>query len=647
MTKSLVYYSHMRILTVIPITNNPRIDELTYFSLKDVSLGTIVQVPMRNKEIPALVIKSNNANEMKALLRGGDFSLKRIGTAQTYIAVPESFVAMARAMAKYYTTSTGSLITALLPKSVLTHTSEVVINKNKEQSQTVSEVYALQATKADRIALYKSTVREAFAQNKSILLVAPTIISATKLYEELSQKLEERVFVLTSKNTKVQQEKTFKGVHSSTKPVLLIATAKYAQLFRSDVGTMIIEDEASESYNTLKRPYVSLAECLKKYAELSGIKLILAGTVLSSKTHLALTKGSVLELAPKATRARSNVAVKILDVRSKELDPNATAKERQVFEKNKKPFSALSEELHTHIKSALTEKKKLFILAPRRGLAPLTVCRDCKTPVLCELCDTPVTLRKKKNTEREFLCYKCGETKETDTTCSYCNSWRLDTLGIGIEMIEDELKKIYKDTHIYRVDKQKTKTDKQVQTTIMEFEDTEGILIGTPMILPFLNPVDMSVVASLDAMLSVPSFTIDEKVFALLLRVKEMTKESLFVQTRIPERSVLKHAKDGDIAGFVREELALRMVLKYPPYTVMIKITDTGSKTQIIKDFQAIMPSLEPYGPRVFKQFYQITPSKFALHALLRISTKDYPLPELTNILKNIQPMFEVKVDME
>ncbi len=641
----------MRILTVIPITNNPRVDELTYFSLKDVPLGSVVQVPMRNNEIPALVIQSTDANDMKALLRRGDFSLKRIGVAKPRMVVPTNFVRTATSMAKYYATSTGSVLSALLPKAILmNNASTPIVISNPKKSGTVAEIYALQAPFIDRIGFYNSTMREAFAKKKSLLIVAPTMVNALSLYKELSKHLEERVFVLTSNSNKAKQLKIFREVHTSTKPVLLIATAKYAQLFREDVSTVIIDDEASKNYNTLKRPYINTAECIKTYAKLSGLKLILGSTVLSSKTHLALTNGKVLELAPPTSCARSNVKVSVLDVRAKQLNPNATVEEKIKYEKNKKPFTAISDGLQGEITKYLNKNKKIFILAPRRGLAPLTVCRDCKTPVLCSSCDTPVTLRKKKSGEREFLCYKCGETKEADITCTYCNSWRLDTLGIGIETIEDELKKKYKKIRLHKIDKHTTKTDKQIKDAVKEFNKEGGILLGTPLALPFLSDidnVDMSVMASLDAMLSVPSFDIDEKVFALILKVKDITSDSLYIQSRMPERSVLTKAKSGDIAGFIREELILRKTLKYPPYTVMVKITRLGSKRQIIKDFQNIMPSLEPYGPRVFKQFYQITPNKFALHALLRISTKEYPLPELTEVLRSIQPLFEVRVDVE
>ncbi len=617
----------MKILTVIPITSNQLVNELTYFSLKDVSIGSIVQVPVLNKDVPALVMHSSDASDMKATLRGGDFALKRIGVAKPRELVPTNYILTARELADYYATTTGSIIDAMLPKSILT--SAININ-NKSSSRTIHEVYSLQASIEDRVSVYKNTVREALAKKKSVMLITPTVSSSKTLANHLSTGLQDRVYILNSKISKLRQLKIFDKMHSSKKSILLIATSRYATLFRKDLGTIIIEDEASTVYNTLRRPYINTTKFISIYAQISGIKLILGSTVLSSNTQLALEQGRYLELVPPSLRARSKVAVEVIDAR----------------DKSQKKFTAIGDELHNHIKNAISNKKNVFILSPRRGLAPLTVCRDCKTPVICDSCDTPVTLRKNTN-GREFLCYKCGETKDADTTCAYCNSWRLDTLGIGIEMVEDELRTTYKDTLITRVDKQVTKTDKQAQDAINNFEINGGILLGTQLAMPFISMVNTSVVVSLDAMMSAPSFEIDERVFSLLLQIKDITEEALYIQTRMPDKNVIIRAKDGDISNFMREELSLRKALKYPPYTVMIKITRTGSKKQIIKDFQEIMPRLEPYGPRVFKQFYQITPSKFALHALLRVPIKDYPSKELTDVLRKIQPTFEVKVDIE
>ncbi len=636
----MLYYTPMRILTVIPITNSSWIDELTYFSLSDVPLGSVVEITLRNKKVQALVIHSASAADMKAILRGGDFALRRIESTTPREMLSTGFIEAAVSTAEYHASTTGSVLYSLIPKAILTEYTGSIVVRNIMKEKSIHDVYALQAPTADRLTMYKNTIRESLAQRRSVLLVASNIADATKLYSELSNGIEDMVFLLTSKTTKKKLLETVETMANSKKPVLLISTPKYSMLLRQDIGTIIVEDESSTTYTTRKRPYINTVIFITKYAKNIGAKLILAGTVLSTYVHLEMRTGNISELAPLSTRHRSKVKVTVLDMRKKK--EKITGKPLQ----NKK-FLTISEDVEKIISKNINNNIGTLILAPRNGLAPITVCRDCKSTVTCKSCDTPVTLHKKSDNEREFLCSKCGESQESNTTCIYCNSWRLDTLGVGIELVEDHLHKLYKKSKIKRVDKKTTKTDKQIKDTVSKFNKEGGILLATQTVLPFIDEVDTAVVVSLDAMLSVPDFKIDERVFALLLKVKNITKNRLVVQTRMPDRSVLTLAANGEISDFMREELSLRKTLKYPPYTVMIKITSVGSKRQIIEDFQRIMPRLEEYGPRIFKQFHRINLSKFALHALLRIDTKKYPSSKLTELLKDIQPKFEVKIDIE
>ncbi|MCD5384326.1 MAG: hypothetical protein LRZ97_00220 [Candidatus Pacebacteria bacterium] len=631
----------MRVLTVIPITNNQRLDELTYFSLKDVPLGAVVNIDIRNKIVPALVVKSSDATDMKAILRGGNFVLKRLGATTPRELFTPAFIKAAEYTARYYATTVGSIIFSMVPSAVLSCHDIKIKKKIDTYKKHTHDAYALQVSIDDRITMYKNIARESLARGNSIVIVTPNAIIADKLYTEISNGIEDKSFILHSKMSKKKILKTVSKLSSSEKPVLLVATAKFATINMLNIGTVVIEDEASTAYNTLKRPYLNSVVFLAQYAKRLRVKLILAGTVLSSQVHLSMRNGKTSELVPLSLRQRSEVAVEIIDARRDvEKDEIKETKKTQ-------PFNPIDEKLKKLIEKALKKKQKILILTQRNGLAPITICRDCNSTVTCKKCEAPVALHKKTSGDREFLCGKCGLSSDSDTTCSYCNSWRLDSIGIGIELVEDAVNNLYKKAKIVRIDKKTTKTDKAVKDSVEEFYKNGDILLATQLVMPFINTVDLSVIISLDAMLSVPSFNIDERVFSLLLKVKDITKCTMLIQTRMPERVALTLAAVGDISDFMRNELELRKSLKYPPYTVMIKITSYGSKKQIIENFQNIMPKLEPYGPRVFKQFRRISSGKFALHALLRIETDKWPNDELVELLKNIQPLFEVKVNVE
>jgi primosomal protein N' (replication factor Y) len=630
----------MRVLRVIPITNNQGLDSLTYFSLKDIPLGSVVDITLRSKLVPALVIESADASDMKAILRGGNFALKRLNSTGYREILTPAFIKAAEYTANYHAATLGSTISSMVSNILLSCRDVAVKPKIDPFKRHTHDAYALQAGTNDRTTMYKNTARESLARGRSVIIVAPNPITAEKLYKELNNGIEDKTYILHSKISKKRLLRSIINISNSKKALLLIATPKFASINIHELGTMIIEDEANTAYNTLKRPYINSVIFLSEYAKRLRIKLILAGTVLSSKVYLSMRNGEITELAPLTTRQRSKVQVEIIDARKNKI------KEDNNKQNSLKTFSPIEDALDKELSKALADSKKILILTPRNGIAPTTVCRDCNTTLTCKDCDTPVMLHKSRGGEREFLCGKCGALRDADTTCDYCNSWRLDTLGIGIELVEETLKNRYKKAKIIRIDKKTTKTEKAIRSAVVEL-DKADILLSTQLAIPYIDSIDICVVVSLDSMLSVPSFNIDERVFSLLLRLKDITKDKLLIQTRMPERSALTLAASGDISDFMRQELELRKTLKYPPYTIMIKITSTGSKRYIIDNFKKVMPTLRPYGPRVFREFQRLSTSRFALHALLRVIGSSWPDEDLIDILKSLQPQFEIRVNIE
>lgn len=626
----------MKILTVVPLAKNAFVDELTYFSVREAPLGSVVEITLRNKPALGLVVGSSDAGDMKALIRGGTFSLKKVGAAPPRPLLSHAFITAVQHAATYHATHRGTVLRSMLPSPLLDD-SLTPHQKNPSDPSEVGGVYevrALQAPEVDRYASYKNIVRERFAKRESVLIVAPNARVAEALYERLSPGIARYVYTHHSKLGKKALVALWQQLAQARHAMAIIVTPGYMYVPRNDIGTIIIEQSANDGYIQVGTPHLDTRVCIRYYAQALKAQLIYGESILPAAVHKELAAGTAYEIAPLHTTARSKTRVHVVDARLE-----AAAEHQQ------SSFSALTPVAIATIRTALTAKQRIFILVPRRGLAPLTVCRDCKNVVVCDACGASVTLHKAHNESREFLCKKCGVSKPADIRCVYCDSWRLDTLGIGIELVENELADLFPKTPVTRVDKHTCKTDKHVRDALTTFEERGGILLGTQLALGPLQEADVSIVVSLDAMLAVPDFSIDETAFRLLLTLKEKTTEQLLIQTRTPERSVLTAVVEGSIAAFMRAELSLREQLKYPPYTTMLRITKTGTKKKIIEEFQKIMPLLEPYNPRVFKQFERVRPNVFALHCLIRMPSMEWPDVKLVEILKSLQPAFTVRVN--
>jgi len=56
----------VNLITVIPLSKSRALDTLSYFTASKIELGSIVTVPIRNKNISALVIESKSVTDMKS-----------------------------------------------------------------------------------------------------------------------------------------------------------------------------------------------------------------------------------------------------------------------------------------------------------------------------------------------------------------------------------------------------------------------------------------------------------------------------------------------------------------------------------------------------------------------------------------------------
>ena len=68
----------MYIIEVIPISRSIGSDSLSYFTTKLVSLGDIVDIPLRNKSVHGIVISIKKAEDIKSDIKRAGFQLKKI-----------------------------------------------------------------------------------------------------------------------------------------------------------------------------------------------------------------------------------------------------------------------------------------------------------------------------------------------------------------------------------------------------------------------------------------------------------------------------------------------------------------------------------------------------------------------------------------
>lgn len=243
------------------------------------------------------------------------------------------------------------------------------------------------------------------------------------------------------------------------------------------------------------------------------------------------------------------------------------------FRNSKKPFQAISPDILIELQEALKEGKKTVIFINRRGLATSVICQECGFVFKCPNCDIPLGFHK-TNDKVSLICHHCGYTVFVPPICPVCKSYKLKPLGIGIERIREEIKKSIVPTPSFSLIEGEMPDEEELNIFDKFNKGEIKILIGTEALLrPQLEPVDLVLVVSVDQMLFLPDYYSEERVFFYLLKLKNLSKEKLIIQTLIPENKLFKYFIKNKKKEFLEEEKKWRENYLWPPYVQLIKLT--------------------------------------------------------------------------
>lgn len=634
----------MKLVTVIPIARGIFKDTLTYWSAKEVALGALVTVNVRNRPVNALIVGLEDASTAKANIKSATFTLKKIVGVKPNIFLPE-FVRASERSARYSVSPIGSVLQTFMPKILLDTPIPIPALKNKPQNsggRLKIEKLAFQAENEDRLTAYKSLVREEFARKASVLICFPSIEQIRQATLSFEKGIKEYTFVFhggLTKNTVISEwHKALKEKH----PIVILSTPSFMSIPRDDIKTIIVEGENSRGYKTIHRPEFDIRTFIEYYAEERGAKLILGDRFLRTETLCRYYEHELLEFTAVKSRLPEQTAGTIIDMK----------KYRSI--QSGKTFSTLSHELRALVELNEREHEKMFVLVGRRGISSTTACNDCGTVVSCRNCGAPLVLHESKTSAKgknTFLCHKCGSKqsieRDGEDRCEKCDSWRLTPLGIGIDRVHEDLKREFPEINIFRIDSDTVKTEKVLQKIISDFYNTRGaVLVGTEMAVPYLkNAVDSSAIVGIDSYLTIPDFRINEKIFSLVLAIRAKTKKAVILQTQEPEREFFAYALRGDLLSFYREEIVERKNFNYPPFVVLIKISWETRSDRIEKETKEIVAKLEGYNANTYSSLIPGRKAGLRANVLLKIPHNKWVDEKVLAILKSLSPKYIVSVD--
>lgn len=640
----------MYLVSVSPFSKAIKTGSLTYFSSSEITPGNIVTIPLRNKNIKGLATGCQKVSDAKQELKNADYAIKKIRGVSKNPLLSESFIKSADEAAKFFATSPGAVINSLVPSAVLNNVPKFQYKPENLASKNIkTEIakYIIQTSDDERYSDYKSLIRSQFARNKSVFFCVPTIEDTFYAEKLLTKGIEKNTFIFNSKLTAKKLEEKWRTVLESTKPVLIIATGGFMSIPREDIGTVIVERENSAAYKTYARPNLDIRRFAEFYAKELGAALVMGDLLLRAETLWRYDQHEFIEHTPIKFRSLNAATGKNIDMKL----------EKDVIIGKKTEMPLLSEQTIDLIKRAQKENNRTFVLSSRKGLYPLIVCGDCGRTVKCEHCDSPVVLYSKKSQSPDprekrnfFKCHHCNEISSAGVACTNCGSWKLNMLGYGIENVANKIGEIIPEENIYVLSKDVASTHKKAAKIVTDFlENPAGVLIGTEMALLYLQEeIENVVVVSVDSMFSIPDFQIRERVLNILLRSRAKALNNFYIQTRNIENPIYTEAQKGNLSDFYRQEFIDRKKFNYPPFKILIKITnENANKNKLEKDFEGLKQFLMPEKFEFYSGMTKKIRGKFVMHGIMRLDRDRWPEKILVEKIRNIPPQFKVEVDAQ
>ena len=439
-------------------------------------------------------------------------------------------------------------------------------------------------TASGKTEVYIHLIEEVIKAGKQVLYLLPEIALTTQITERLKRIFGSRLGVYHSKFPDAERVEIWqKQLTENDYDVILGVRSSVFLPFRR-LGLVIVDEEHETSYKQQDpAPRYHARSAAIMLASLYGAKTLLGTATPSMESYYNATHGkySLVEMKERYQQIQLP-EIEVVDI--KEL-----ARKRRMSG-HFSPF------LLQKMREALENKEQIILFQNRRGFAPMIECRTCGWVPKCKNCDVSLTYHKGLN---QLTCHYCGYTYSVPKSCPACGGVEIVNRGFGTEKVEDDIKQIFPDATVARMDMDTTRTRTAYERIINDFQEGRtDILIGTQMVSKGLDFDRVSVVGILnaDSMLNYPDFRSYERAFQLMAQVSgragRKNKRGLVVlQTKSPDIPLIHQVVTNDYNALYDEQCAERSMFRYPPFYRLIYVYLKHRKEDVLEQAANCMAS--------------------------------------------------------
>lgn len=448
-------------------------------------------------------------------------------------------------------------------------------------------------TGSGKTEVYMELIDHIIKEGKEAIVLIPEIALTYQTVMRFYARFNNLVSIINSRLSKGEKYDRFR-MASEGKIKIMIGPRSALFTPFNNLGLIIIDEEHESAYQNDNTPRYHARETAIEIAKMYGAKVVLGSATPSLEAFYRAKSGEyhLFRLDNRAGNAQLP-KVDVVDLREELHKGNRT-----VF----------SDRLRELIIDRLEKKEQIMLFLNRRGQKGIINCRDCGKVLKCPHCDVSLT----QHNNSRLICHYCGYETEYVKKCPVCNSANIGTFKIGTEGVEEQIKKVFPEAAILRMDADTTKGKEGHAAILEKFANHEAdVLIGTQMIVKGHDFSNVTLVGVLlaDTSLHSQDYRASEITFDILTQAAGRAGRgdksgNVVIQTYDPDNFCITTAAAQDYEAFYDMEIEYRRIIGYPPVRGMLsaKIGSADEKllakvSEYIKELTDDIENVTVVGP--------------------------------------------------
>jgi len=488
---------------------------------------------------------------------------------------------LARWMAGAYICSLGEALAAMLPGGKRARELEEEDSAGEgeeeplrptlsaEQENALSRILAVRegsfylfgVTGSGKTEVYLRAARETVARGRGVIYLVPEISLTHQAVRIFSGVFRDRLAVLHSGLTPSQRLSEWHRVRDGEVDVAIGPRSAVFAPF-GDLGLILMDEEQDGAYKSSSTPRYHARQVAQTRCARGKAVLVMGSATPSLEAWQKMREGALTRLSLTERISGGKMPrIEVVDMK-----------------REKGPLSvALKEEISATVRSG----RQAILFLNRRGFSYLFHCRSCGFEMQCRNCSVSMTYHKERNL---MVCHYCGATASPMTECPDCGSLDVGYSGYGTEGIEEDVRMSYPSLAVSRVDTDSVRRKTELRGTLEDFHAGRiHVLLGTQMVAKGLDfpGVKLVGIVMADTGFQLPDFRAAERTFSLLVQVagragRALPDGKVIIQTYRPGHPAIVMAREGRLEEFYEAELATRKLLRFPPFTRLIRLILRG-----------------------------------------------------------------------